>query len=160
MPIVPYVDIEYVGLIAPIPAKHLYAFEENHPGSFAAIALSVSRMFDARLSKRYAVPFDQADPPEALRFHVANVVAYNVWLKIGFDPGSEQDAYIKEARDESLAWLKEAADSEAGTVELPRKEADPVPAQSAITRSGPKSISDPSPFTWVSRQRDRVRGLR
>lgn len=153
-----YVTIEYVGQIAPIPAKHLYAFEENHPGSFEAIATAVSRMFDARLSKRYAVPFDQNDPPEALRFHVANVVAYQVFLKIGFDPGSEQDAYIKEARDESLAWLKEAADSEGGTVELPRRETIPT-AQSAIARSLPKAVSDATPFAWVGRQRDRVRGL-
>lgn len=155
-----YVDLDYVCLVSPIREEAARAYDAANPGSFDAIAQAVSRMFDARLAKRYVTPFDPVDPPEAIKFHVGNVVAYQLWLKIGYDPGSQQDTNIKDARDESLAWLANAADSPEGTVELPRRE-DPTKADvSAIKRSGPISYSEATPFEWVRRQAERARGRR
>ena len=156
----PYVDIEYVALLGNVPSSQLYAYEESNPGTFLAIATAVSRMFDQRLSKRYKVPFDLVNPPEALRFHIAQVVSFQIWLKMGFNPGSLQDEALQTAKTEALDWLKEAADSKDGTIELPLRDADPAPPQSAIARGYPLSYSEASPFAWVSRQRDAVRNGR
>lgn len=151
-----YVDIEYVQLIGTVPPQVLAAFHEANPGAVDAICESVSRMFDARLHKRYATPF-AAPVPEALRFHVAQVVSYQIWLKVGYNPGSAQDEAIKTARDDALEWLKDAADSQAGTVELPVREAPVDGDTSAISRSRPLSYNEASPYTWTRRQAERAR---
>lgn len=155
-----YVDLDYVCLVSPIREEAARAYDLEHPGSFTAIAESVSRMFDARLAKRYVTPFDTTKPPEALRFHVGSCVAYQLWLKIGYDPGSQQDSNIKEARDEALSWLKDAADSVEGTVELPRREDTTKSDAIAVTRSRPLAYSEATPFEWTRRQAERVRGQR
>lgn len=155
-----YVDLDYVCLVSPIREDAARSYDADHPNSFAAIAEAVSRMFDARLAKRYATPFDTTKPPEALRFHVGNVVAYQLWLKIGYDPGSQQDSNIKEARDEALAWLKDAADSVEGLVELPRREDATKTDAIAVSRSKPLAYSEATPFEWTRRQAERVRGER
>lgn len=152
-----YVDLGYVQNVGTVPTQILAAFDEANPGSFAAIAESVSRMFDARLHKRYNTPF--AEPyPEAIRFHVAQVVSYQVWIKVGYNPGSAQDEGIKTARDDALAWLKDAADSQDGTVELPVRETPATGDASAISRSRPLSYNEASPYVWTRIQASRARG--
>lgn len=149
-----YVDREYVGLTGAMSPNDIEELETSVPGCFDAIALAVSRMFDARLSKRYLTPFDPI--PEALKYHVTQVVVYELFKKRGFNPGSTQDQTILDARTESLAWLKEAADSKDGLVDLPIRET-PTPDVSAIIQAGPISSSDDSPYSWIDVQAERMR---
>ena len=149
-----YVDRDYVGLIGAMSPTDIEELETSVPGAFDAIALAVSRMFDARLSKRYQTPFDPV--PEALKYHVTQVVVFELFKKRGFNPSSEQDATISDARKESLEWLKEAADSKDGLVDLPIRET-PTPDVSAILQAGPLGTSDDSPYSWIDVQAERMR---
>jgi len=150
-----YVDIEYVKLVGTMPSHDVDALEALTPGMFAAIALSVSRIFDARLFKRYKTPFDPV--PEVVRWHVAHVVVAALWKKRGFNPGSEQDALIERSKDEALAWLKEAADSKEGLIELPLREV--APDATGVVRGGPLGDSEQSPYDWVDKQTEAANGL-
>lgn len=149
-----YVDAAYVKLVSSMPGEDVDALEVLYPGVVDAIALSVSRMFDSRLAKRYAAPFE-APYPEALKWNVAAVVAAALWKKRGYNPGSAQDTLIQTDKEEALAWLKEAADSKDGLVELPLRE--DKPRTEGVTKAFPLSYSEASPYTWTDRQRDAAR---
>ena len=151
-----YIDIAYLGLVGTIPHDEITQYSANNPGVVDAICESVSRMFDARLHKRYATPF-QEPYPEVLRFHVAQVVSFQLAIKIGFEPGSAKDEQIKAMRDEALAWLKEAADSQAGTVELPPIETPVTGDGTAVSRSRPHAYSESTPYQWARLQAQRAR---
>jgi phage gp36-like protein len=143
-----YVDIDFVKMVGSMPAADVDLIESAYPGTFAQLALSVSRIFDARLAKRYATPF--ASPyPEALRMHVANVVVWHLWRKRGFNPSSEQDALVTAEKEAAEAWLKEAADSKDGLVELPLRE---NATTSGVIAAFPLGSSDASPYTWIDTQ--------
>jgi len=128
-----YVDIEYVKLVGTMPAHDIDALEALTPGTFSAIATSVSRIFDARLFKRYKTPFDEP-VPEVVRWHVAHVVVAALWKKRGFNPGSEQE----------------------GLVELPIREA--APDASGVVRGGPIADSEATPYEWVDKQAEAANG--
>jgi hypothetical protein len=145
-----YVDIAYVKLVGSMPASDIDALEGLYPGTFDGMAEAVSRMFDARLAKRYAAPF--AEPyPEALKWNVAHVVVASLWQKRGYNPGSAQDEIIQTNRTEALAWLKEAADSKEGLIELPLREDTTA---DGVVKGGPLGYHEASPYVWTDRQRE------
>ncbi|MDB4996652.1 MAG: uncharacterized protein JWM74_4084 [Myxococcaceae bacterium] len=144
-----YVDIAYVKLVGSMPAADIDAVEALYSGTFAGLAEAVSRLFDGRLMKRYDVPF-VAPFPEALKLNVAYVVVAQLWKKRGFNPGSVQDDLIEKDRLEALAWLKEAADSKDGLVELPLR-ADKT--ATAVSAGGPMGYSETSPYSWTDIQK-------
>lgn len=148
-----YVDLDYVKLVASMPAADVDALNDLFPGKFTAIATSVSAIFEARLHKRYATPFESPFP-EALRWHVAQVVAAELWRMRGYNPGHPLDATIEDRRKEALDWLKEAVDSKDGLVELPKR-ADQA-GTSAIDRGGPRGYSEASPYAWLDVQKGSV----
>lgn len=154
MPSRPYVTIDYVKIVGSMPAADVDALEALYPGTFVGVVTAVSAMFDARLAKRYAVPFggdpfEPAQVPEAIKWHVAAVVVYTLWKKRGFNPSSDQDALIEKDRDEALAWLKEAADSKDGLVELPLRADSNT---SGIIGAKPISAHQASPYAWTDEQ--------
>lgn len=150
-----YVDLDYVKLVGSMPPADVDAVNALYPGKFVAIATALSAMAEARLHKRYATPF-QEPFPEALRWHVAQLVVAELWRMRGYNPGHELDRTIEERRKEALDWLKEAADSKEGLVELPKR-ADQA-GTSAIDRGGPLCESEPSPYDWIDAQAEAIRG--
>jgi hypothetical protein len=145
-----YVDTAYVKLVGSMPASDIDALELLTPGIVDALSEAVSRMFDARLAKRYAAPF--AEPyPEALRWNVAHVVVASLWQKRGYNPGSAQDAIIQQNKADALSWLKEAADSKEGLIELPLREDTTA---EGVAKGGPLSYHETSPYVWTDRQRE------
>lgn len=151
-----YVDSDYVKAVGCMPAADIDSVEEVYPGTFEAIATTISRIVDSKLHKRYETPF-KTPYPEAIRFHVAQIVAFQLYLKRGFQPGSTQDDLIVKARDDGWSFIKEASDSVAGLVELPIRE-DPTNTGNAVTRSGGLSYSEASPYSWMDVQRERLQG--
>lgn len=150
-----YVTLPYVKLVGVMPSEDLDELELRNPGIFDETAKGVSGAFDSRLRKRYAAPF--AEPyPDSLKWHVAQVVAARLFLRRGYNPSSEQDAQIKGAHDEALAWLKAAADSKDGDVELPMRQADPLGA-AAVDSGGVLAYSEASPYTARDRQAEILR---
>ena len=151
-----YPTIQDVKDLGTLPAEDIDELEVRYPGITLRVATKVSAQFDARLAKRYAAPFQQPYP-DVLVDHVARVVAYRLTLKRGFNPSSEQDQLIKEEKDEALAWLKEAADSKDGLIELPLRQETP-PGGSAINVGGPYGYSEAGPYEWLDRQKERLDG--
>lgn len=149
-----YVTIAEVKDFGTMPPADIDALEILYPGITDRTATIVSGMFDARLKKRYAAPF-QAPYPDSLKFNVARVVAYRLYLKRGFNPSSEQDQAIIRDNNDAEAWVKEAADSENGLIELPAKQTDPLNDASGL-KGVPLSYSEASPYTWIDVQRDRI----
>ncbi len=139
----------YVKLVGSMPASDIDALEALYPGTFDGVARAVSRMFDARLVKRYAAPF-AAPYPEALRWNVAQVVVAALWQKRGYNPGSAQDEIIQKNKEDALAWVKEAADSRDGLVELPLRE--DLASSAGVARGGPLGYAEQSPYTWTDLQ--------
>jgi phage gp36-like protein len=152
-----YVDAGYVKLVGIMPATDVDELEALYPGIVGAVAEQVSRIFDARLAKRYATPF-AAPVPEVLRAHVCSVVVARLYERRGYNPGSAQDEIIQRSKVEALEWLKEAADSEKGLVELPIRELVPTADTSGVDRGAPLGYAEASPYAWTDVQAEDVRG--
>lgn len=147
-----YVDVAYVKMIGSLPGSDIDALEALYPGIFDVVALAVSRMFDGKLWKRYDAPF-KVPYPEALKWHVAKVISFELLKKRGFNPTSEQDKVVIDDNEKALAWLENAADPEKGTIELPLREDTTA---EGVTRGAPLGSSDASPYAWVDRQAEDI----
>jgi hypothetical protein len=103
---------------------------------------AVSYAVDARLRKRYTVPF-AAPYPEAVKDWVARIMDPLTLKKRGVDATDEQflsiDADAKAAREE----IKEASDAEVGLFDLPALDTADA---SAITKGCPLGYSEASPY--------------
>lgn len=150
-----YVTIEDIKDLGTLAAEDIDEIERLYPGVTLRIATKVSAHFDSRLAKRYAAPF-QAPYPDVIIDNVARVVAYRLALKRGFNPSSEQDQLIEKEKEEALAWVKEAADSKDGLIELPARQATP-PDVAAVNAGGPLGYSEPDPYTWTVLQAEAAR---
>lgn len=111
-----------------------------------------SRWIDSRLAKRYAAPFDEADPPTAVVLWLVDLVTLDMFMRRGFNPESAQDKLIVDAAEQAKADIKEAADSKDGLFELPLKQSDP--AACGVSKGGPLGQSQASPWTWTDVQAD------
>lgn len=107
-----------------------------------------SSQIDARLAKRYAVPF--ASPyPIAVKGWLARIVTVRAFLKRGIDPNDQQFQEIKADCDAAIAEIKEAADSNEGLFDLPLRANTNA---TGITRGGPFGYSESSPYAWTDVQ--------
>lgn len=153
-----YVDQDYVssGSYIMLPGEIEEVVEATDELLVDRVALAVSRLFDSYLIKRYAAPFE-SPYPEALRDAVAREVVRRLWYLHGGAPQStDKTARIEKAAEDALAWMREAANSKDGFVELPRRE-DTADGE-GVTRGGPLAQSDASPYDWVDAQAEALRG--
>lgn len=118
----------------------------------ATLIIETSKI-DARLRKRYAVPF-AAPFSEIVRGWLTAIVTPILYRRRGWDPSDLQQADIIAEADKALAELKEAADSNEGLFDLPLRQDN---AASAITQGGPYGYAEPGPYDWIDVQRDLVR---
>lgn len=139
-----------------MPAADVDALEALEAG-FAAkrIAIRQARM-SSRLSKRYDLAFPAGDVPEVILGWLTSLVTFDLYLKRGWNPSSEQDALIAKDAETAEAEVKEAADSATGLFDLPLRES--APGASAVTRGGPFGYSEASPYAWTDEQRGTAAG--
>jgi len=146
-----YCTIAQLKMLGSMPAEDIDALETLYPGVVAANLVSVSGQMDARLSKRYAAPF--VDPfPQALVSICARLTAYRLWMKRGFNPNGAMDQAIQQDAKDADEWLKEAANSKDGLIDLPVRQDST--ASSAVSVGGPLGYSETSPYVWMDRQRE------
>lgn len=131
-----------------MPDVDIDALEAVAPGWIEGQLEYYSRWLDARLRKRYAVPF-AAPAPEAVREWLARIVTVRCYMRRGVDPNDEQFTAIKADRDEAVAEVREAADSESGLFDLPFVDASDA---SGVSKGGPYSYSEASPYVWTDVQ--------
>ncbi len=113
------------------------------------LKIATSRI-NARLTKRYAVPFS-APYVEIVLGWVTAIVTPELYEKAGWAPSDAQAEKIYAAAERAEAEIKEAADAEEGLYELPLR-ADTT--ETGVTKGGPLGYSEADPYAWIDLQRD------
>lgn len=143
-----------------LPVNVLDELEARTPGWLDEQLALVSSRFDARLAKRYAVPFS-SPYPAVLGEWLASVVSMRALLKRGVSSLDEQWQEYKAQHDQALRELEEAANSETGLWELPLRSSGPA---LGVTQGFPRGYSEQSPYVAfdvqadLGRDEDRERG--
>ena len=149
----PYLTVERFRALTTMPSVKIDRLEALAPGWLASKLTARSRWIDARLAKRYAVPF-VAPVPEAVEDWLARIVTLQAHLRHGVDQLDEQFQEIKTDATSAETEVKEAAEATDGLFDLPLR-ADTT--GSAITKGAPYIYSEKSPTVWTRMQRDRGR---
>jgi hypothetical protein len=118
------------------------------PGFVTRKLTTVSALVDARLSKRYSVPFASPFPLAIVRW-VTDIVTREVYLKRGVDPNDAAWTIIESAAERAEKELTEAADGAAGLFELPATQG----GADGVSKGGPRSKTSASPYVWMDEQR-------
>lgn len=151
---VPYLNVAdfRAGTIAPVETVDLV--ERKKAGFLMTRSLRWSSHIDSRLTLRYATPFAAPYPTKVLQWMDA-LMTRDLYHASGYQPSSEQDTNAVEAPAERAEEeIEQAANSETGLFGLPlRSDTD----ASGVTRGGPFSSSQASPYVWTTQQRDRAR---
>lgn len=137
-----------------MPGADFEQLEAAAPQWLATQLESVSRLqIDARLRKRYACPFDESDPPEAVRAWVTRIVTMYAYFKRGIEQTDPAWQTVREEFNEARAEIKEAADAVDGLFDLPLRGSS---TQTGIVLGAPLGYSEPGPYDWTDRQREAV----
>lgn len=143
---VAYLDMAALKLRTVMPPEFLDTLETLQPGWVDAQLEQMSRWMDARLMKRYAVPF--VEPyPEVVRGWLARLVTFEAWQRRGWDPQDPQASQIQRAAELARDDVKEAADAVAGLYDLPL-----IEGKSLITKPRTFSYTEASPYVWTDAQ--------
>ena len=152
-----YLTLTEFKLQSTIPVEVLEAIEVVTPGWIDAQLSSASSHIDARLAKRYEVPFSSPYPAQ-IQDWVAAIVSAKCYERRGVDPVDRQVDRTFAAADLAETEIKEAQDfvgdsggtaGMRGAFELPLR-ADT--SASGISKGGPRIYSEQSPYVWHSRQ--------
>lgn len=135
-----------------MPAHEVDQINIESPNWLARQLEKKSGWIDSRLRKRYAAPF-VAPYPEAVKDWLTRIVTHLCYLRRGVDPTDAQAADVKSDRDLAEAEVAEAAESEKGLFDLPLL----ATTASAVTKQGPRTYAESSPYVWTTRQRNRGR---
>lgn len=129
-------------LLTLLPVNVIDDIETRTPGWLTEQLTSVSSRIDARLTKRYAVPF-QSPYPTAVREWLAHIVSWRAYLKRGVNSLDSEAQEYKAQHDQALKELEEAANSDTGLFELPLR-ADTT--STGVSKSGTRAYSEQSPY--------------
>lgn len=122
--------------------------EADVPGWIEAQLEAVSADIDARLRKRYEVPF--ANPaPHTVRRWLSRIVTRECYLRRGIDPSDPQWVSIEAGATKAEEEIKEAADAENGLFDLPLVATS---SSSGVSKPGVISYIETSPYVWRDRQ--------
>lgn len=138
-----FLDLAAFKPLSLMPDEDIDALDTRYPTFFATQLEDRSAWMESRLRKRYG-PFE-APYTQALKGWLAALVTVRAYLKRGVDPNDAQWLEVKKAAEDALAEIKEAADSNEGLFDLPLR-ADTT--ATGITKGGPFSYSEQSPYVW------------
>jgi hypothetical protein len=149
-----YVTVQDVMDFGILLQEDIDFLEVRYPGITLRTATKVSGNFDGRLAKRYGVPF-VAPFDDGLVDAVAGEVSCRLLYKRGVNPESPQAVRADKAHETAEAWVKEAANSKDGLIELVRTQSNPR-GETSISKGGPLGYSETSPYAWIDVQADRL----
>lgn len=144
----PYLDVTGYKALAVMPAATIDDVESLSPGFLAATLVERSAYINARLAKRYAVPF-AAPYPEIVTGWLARLVDQRVLRKRGYVPDDASAQEVLDDAKEALEQLAEAANAVDGLFDLPLTAST---SSSGISKGAPLGYSEASPFVGYDRQ--------
>lgn len=128
-------------------------FDGIDPAFITAQIEAVSAELDSQLRKRYEAPF-VAPYPLILGLWLPLIITPELFYKRGWNPSDEQNDGILKGAERARAQVQQAADCVTGLFDLPlRREG----GATGITKGGPRSYSEQSPYEWLDVQREAVR---
>jgi hypothetical protein len=131
-----------------MPPEDVAYLETTFAGFLDARIAVRSSLINARLQKRYVVPFVPPYPETVLGWLTA-LVTVDAYKKRGWNPSDAQSAQVVQDAVDALAEMKEAADSAEGLFELPVRENN---LTSAVSKGGPLGYSETSPYVGFDLQ--------
>lgn len=149
-PVAAYLTVEEFKDLSVMPASDIDALETVALGWLDKQLTYWSAWIDSRLRKRYAAPF-AVPVPIAVQGWLARIVTVKAYLRRGVNSNDEQFQEIKLDHDNAMAEIKEAADSENGLFDLPLREDT---TSTGVSKGGPLSYSEQSPYVAFDLQRD------
>lgn len=139
-----YLTFQSYSDLTKLSSRHLELAQDDYPGWIEGQLAHWSRWIDARLAKRYAVPFDEP-VPDVVKGWLRSIVDPEVLTKIGMDPSDlDVDRIDRDALD-AKEEIKEAANSQFGLFDLPLR-ADT--RKSGISKGAPFAYTEASPYVW------------
>ena len=140
-----YVTLQEIKDMGLMPGNEVDRFEIDYPGVALVFGNACSAYANSYCQKRHETPFNPAKVPDAIKYHVVQMVVYKMYMRRGINPASEQDMLIKASFDESIQWLKDVAK---GLVEIPR-DADLTPD---LDEMGPLFDTSTNPYQVIDQQ--------
>lgn len=135
-----------------MPGEDVDFLETYYPTFLTNLLEDWSAEIDARLAKRYDVPFDASSPPRVIQRWLTSLVTREAYLKRGAQATSEMDGLIISQAEKAEASILEAANSETGLYALPLKQSSPN--TSGVTKGRPLVRSAKTPYDWPNNQGD------
>ena len=145
-----YLDLDEYKNYSILPSVDIDDVETIQAGWVDRKLRAISRSVDARLRKRYAVPFE-SPYPDAVCDWVARIMDPLLLKKRGVDATDEQFISIADDAKAALEEIKEASDAEEGLFDLPALD---TADGSAISKGGPLGYSESSPYVWLDREEE------
>lgn len=143
-----YLTVSDFKNLSVMPSAFIDEIEAASPGWTLAQLTQESARIDARLAKRYVVPFT-LPAPDCVQGWLARIVTLSAYMRRGFDPTDAQGRMYVADRDTAVAEIKEAADAIDGLFDLPLRSDTNA---SGISRGGPKAYSEQSPYVFTDGQ--------
>lgn len=132
-----------------MPQASVDALESREPDFLQTTLNDWSAWINARLAKRYAVPFGDP-PPTVVVVWLTQIVTFAAYAKLGWQPSSEQDrTAIVDPATQAKADVKEAADAKDGLFDLPLRSDTTT---SGVAVGGPLAYAEASPYRWADLQ--------
>jgi hypothetical protein len=125
------------------------ALESRYAGFTAQKLLRWSEFIDARLKKRYAVPFNLTTPPSVIVMWLVDLTTQSLLNRRGYNADDPQMVRMEERTTLAHAQLLEAANSRDALFDLPFLQGG---GDSAVTQGGPMFYSETSPYVWQNVQ--------
>lgn len=140
-------------LASMIPEQQVVVLINNRTGWLENRIDWWSRKIEARLAKRYKVPFDPSPTgpaPAIVLMWLTDLVQRDAYIALGTQSFSEADQkLIESSATQAEADLLEAANEETGLFDIPLRDDQPG---SAIIEEAPLMSTDTSPYSWIDRQ--------
>ena len=144
-----YLTFAEFRVLSLMPGAFIDAVETREPGFVDGQLLVYSDWIDARLRKRYSVPFG-APVPNIVRSWLARIVTPRVWHQRGHDPTDLSYPLVAADDAEAREEIKEAANSDEGLFDLPLRSDSSL---SGINSAGfPRLYSETSPYVFTDEQ--------
>lgn len=146
-----YLTIARYKLLSAMPSSFIDEVEDRYAGYVAAQVEIISARIDAKLRKRYDFPVtDVTKIPLVVEAWTTHLLDTEVFLKRGVSATDEQwQEYVKR-KDGALSELDQAANSETGLFDLPKRNDDS--SESGIVYGAPLVYSEQSRYVGFDRE--------